>query len=719
MDTSSRRRHHLSALVLAAAASGCIGEIGGAGDTPIEPHGGLPNGSTPAKFACTDPAARGTGNDFLRRLSKDELLQSFASLVGTEVMASDAVVQAAASIPAETTGDVVHEYQNGHHVEHVRGLFYTAEAIANAVAGDAAVRDEVLGACASEADSACAEAFLAGVAPRVLKRPLDDLRRQALLGDFAGQGGLEGMKRLLMRLLQSPEVVFHLEPLRVECTTSGAAAPTSFAWNDEGVFFAPNGGAQSGPQQQLTASGWYVWQIEGDRVPSDYQRLVLALSATNAGAAPVRVDVNVDDAPVLVGVDLADGAQELTADIALAAGDSIKVGIYFSNGDDGNVLEVSSIRLEASGGAETCAAAEPDGDRVGIDDHAVAARIAYAITGTAPDALLLEAADAGELQTLEQARAHAVRLMDAPEARRQLGAVLDAWLDLHAVPDPYVFIAERAGIDGAGLGEEARQELLEYVTWQVLDRESLVPDLMTERVGFPRSERLAQLYGTEVVSGDDPVQLEQGHGGLLLRLAPLLSGQRGSSPILRGVYVRKRLLCDELPSPDFTIVQERTEELEHSDPVKMSTREIVTEITSPETCQACHVKINPIGFAMEGFGPLAEPRDEEIVVGPEGQELARHPIDTSSHDPNIEDGGPTVLDGSDDLNLALSSSGKVYACIAERLYTHGRMRPMVDADGCALSEVETALRQGLSVKEAWVRAVVNEDLFWRKAEVAK
>jgi hypothetical protein len=242
---------------------------------------------------------------------------------------------------------------------------------------------------------------------------------------------------------------------------------------------------------------------------------------------------------------------------------------------------------------------------------------------------------------------------------------------------------------------------------------------MTERVGFPRSERLAQLYGTQAVSGDDPVTLEQGHGGLLLRLAPLLSGQRGSSPILRGVYVRKRLLCDELPSPDFGIIAERTEELEHSDPVKMSTREIVTEITSPEICQACHVKINPIGFALEGFGPLGEPRQQEIVVGPEGQELARHPIDSSSHHPNIEDGGPTVLDGSDDLNLALSSSGKVYACIAERLYTHGRMRPMVEADACALSEVESALRQGLSVKEAWVRAVVNDDLFWRKAEVAK
>jgi hypothetical protein len=81
-----------------------------------------------------------------------------------------------------------------------------------------------------------------------------------------------------------------------------------------------------------------------------------------------------------------------------------------------------------------------------------------------------------------------------------------------------------------------------------------------------------------------------------LRIAPLLSGQLGSSTILRGVYVRKRVMCDELPSPDFTIVNSRVEEFEAEDRTMLSTREAVTEIASEGACPACHVQINPLGL---------------------------------------------------------------------------------------------------------------------------
>jgi hypothetical protein len=577
-QTGFSRATLVAAALISASGGACIGEIGDrpAGVGPPEV------GMSAAKFTCTDPAARGAGNGVMRRLSKDELLQSMEALVGAEVLGADAVRQAAAAIPSETTGDVVHEFQNGHAFDHVRGLFFLAEAVAEALAADDARRDDVMGACSAEADGACAEAFVDGVASRVLKRPLDAARRQSMLDAFANEGGgLPAMKRLLARLLQAPEFAFHLEPLR------------------------DDGSGQSAPA---------------------------------------------------------------------------------------------------------------DGPRVAIDPHAVAARVSYALTGAPPDEALLQAADDDELGTVEQVRPHAERLLDTPAARRQLDAILDAWLNLRAIPEPSPAVTANAGFDGTGLSAEARQELLEYVAYQVLERDVEVTTLMTERIGFPRTERVAELYGTDVLEDDGPVALERGHGGLLLRLAPLLSGKRGSSPILRGVYVRKRLLCDVLPSPDFTIVEERTEKLEHADPVLMSTREIVTEITSPETCMTCHTKINPIGFTLESFGPLGQPRTEEIVIDDSGNELARHAIDTTSEDPRIEEGGPARLTGSDDLNAALSGSAKIRACIAERLYTHARLRPAVDADGCALAVVEQALRSGGSVKEAWIGAVVNEDLFWRKAE---
>ena len=240
---------------------------------------------------------------------------------------------------------------------------------------------------------------------------------------------------------------------------------------------------------------------------------------------------------------------------------------------------------------------------------------------------------------------------------------------------------------------------------------------MSAKIGFPRSERLAKLYGSEIAPNAAPVELTRGHGGLLLRIAPLLSGQLSSSPILRGVYVRKRILCDVLPSPDFSIVNSRVQQFEAVSHEKFSTREIVTQITSAGACPTCHQQINPIGFMLERFDPLGQPRTEEIVFSPEGMELARHPIDAAVSPTNIEPGLPEKMDGAEQLNAALADSGKVRACIAERMYTQARLRPKAPADDCGLAEVEQALRSGASLSEAWIAAVVNVDLFLREKEV--
>jgi hypothetical protein len=315
-------------------------------------------------------------------------------------------------------------------------------------------------------------------------------------------------------------------------------------------------------------------------------------------------------------------------------------------------------------------------------------------------------------------RPHARRLIATPAARRQLQAVLDAWLNLEAIPTPHPALAARAGIDGAGLADEARKELLEYASYQILDQDADVASLMSAAIGFPRSERMAKLYGSEIADGDQPVALPEGHGGMLLRLAPLLSGQLSSSPILRGVYVRKRMLCDALPSPDFSIVNSRLKMFEAQDRTKLSTRQAVTQITSEGACPTCHTQINPIGFALERFDPLGQPRDEEIVFDPTGAEIARHPIDTHVTEANLEPGLPSELDGAEQLNGALAQSAKVRACIAERFYSQARLRAPSEGDHCALSEVEALLRDGGTVKEAWLQSVVNRELFVRQAEEA-
>jgi hypothetical protein len=678
--------------------------------------GGSSNPQFEARFSCTKPELRGRGQTAMRRLTRDEFLNTVEVVLGPAVLGVETVQRAAARIPLESPGDLVATFQNGHAFGHVEGYLLTAQAIAAEVARDAATRSRVFGACAEQADAACARSFLESTALVLLRRPLESSRREALLTAFSAEGaGSKGMEWLLARILQSPEMVFHVELPTQRCTAAPSPTALSFAWNDTSAFFAPNGGDRTGPQQRISAGGWYVWEIPGARISAACEKVTLDLSAFSDDGSAVEIDVNLNDTPLLADVTLEPGPHTLQADVAVPAGGNAKVGVYLANPGAGRALEFRSLSLTAAAAPGECVEEPPQQGLFKVDPWTVASRVAFALTGTGPDQQLLDAARSGKLTTEAEVRPHAERLLETPAARRQLAVLLDSWLNLDAIPQPNRAIASLAAIDGAGLSEEARQELVDYVTYLVFDRDADTRGLMSEKIGFPRSERMAKLYGTTVASGTAPVALGRGHGGMLLRIAPLLSGQLSSSPILRGVYVRKRILCDVLPSPDFTIVNSRVQQFEAMSHVEYSTREIVTKITGEGACPTCHKQINPIGFALERFDPLGQPRTEEIVYSPEGVELARHPIDATVTESNLEPGLPTELNGAEDLNMALAQSGKVRACIAERLVTQARLRPRDPADDCALAEVEQALRSGASVREGWIRAVVNAELFLRAA----
>ncbi|MEL6182476.1 MAG: DUF1592 domain-containing protein, partial [Myxococcota bacterium] len=76
-----------------------------------------------------------------------------------------------------------------------------------------------------------------------------------------------------------------------------------------------------------------------------------------------------------------------------------------------------------------------DPQRIVLDDHSMANRIAYAICETAPDAELRTAADAGELRTAAEVEAQIRRLFDQPCARVTVGRFFAQWLGLDQMPD--------------------------------------------------------------------------------------------------------------------------------------------------------------------------------------------------------------------------------------------------------------------------------------------
>jgi len=130
---------------------------------------------------------------------------------------------------------------------------------------------------------------------------------------------------------------------------------------------------------------------------------------------------------------------------------------------------------------------------------------------------------------------------------------------------------------------------------------------------------LAKHYALDV-QGDGWRRLEgiqsKGRGGILGFAATLAkqSGASRTSAILRGTWLSEVILGDKLPIPPkgVPILPEET-------PANLSERQLIERHSRDENCAGCHRRIDPFGFALEGFDAIGRARiaDTKTVL-PDG-----------------------------------------------------------------------------------------------------
>ena len=358
---------------------------------------------------------------------------------------------------------------------------------------------------------------------------------------------------------------------------------------------------------------------------------------------------------------------------------------------------------------------ELEGEMLALDGYEVANRISYMALGTMPTDALFAAAAAGELRTLAQVEEQVRALMEEPRARAHVDRFFAHWLERDERPgipdDPSML----DGLAPEGLREAMLDELDLYVSTLFWEQNADYRTLMSSPLAFPTDPRVAAIYEVPIHrEGAAPPTTDSRRGGLPLRAALLLSETIPTAPILRGVFLRRQILCDELPSPDADIVSARLQDLDGLDPVEMSSRQQIEIITAEEPCASCHTHINPLAFALEQFDRLGRFRATERVYR-DGELVAEHPID-SSVEPDIEDDGPAHVDGAAELVAAIANSDKGHACFAQRLFEHTRVRLPAEGDACQLRDVYTRLRDGGSLLDAYVATIVQDVILTRRVE---
>src|SRR4029078_1062619 len=83
------------------------------------------------------------------------------------------------------------------------------------------------------------------------------------------------------------------------------------------------------------------------------------------------------------------------------------------------------------------------------------------------------------------------------------------------------------------------------------------------------------------------------HPGLMA----LLARPGETNPISRGLFVRRTVLCQDLPPPPAGVTIPQLPGVS----TNVSTRDPLAGHTSAALCAPCHNMIDPPGFALEGF----------------------------------------------------------------------------------------------------------------------
>ena len=237
----------------------------------------------------------------------------------------------------------------------------------------------------------------------------------------------------------------------------------------------------------------------------------------------------------------------------------------------------------------------------------LATRMSFFLTGHTPTLELLDAAEAGELNTAEQVRAQAEQMVANPEARTALDGFFAEALRLRSLADAPKN-AEVFPEFSPELGEMMKDETLLLLYDVVWDRDADFREIFSARHTYV-NDALADLYGIPSPGTGDLFarvdwpedQLRAGYtsqGSFLT----WQSGPLRNSPTKRGRYIQERILCTEIPPPDPSV------DLELPEGEDLTLKELLEMHLDQPGCATCHSLTDPLGFAFERYSAIGAMR---------------------------------------------------------------------------------------------------------------
>lgn len=230
----------------------------------------------------------------------------------------------------------------------------------------------------------------------------------------------------------------------------------------------------------------------------------------------------------------------------------------------------------------------------------LATRMSFFLTGHTPSLELLDMAEGGELDSVEQIRAQAQAMVASNEARPALAAFFSEALRLRELSEAPKN-AEIFPEFSPELGDLMRDETLLLLHDIIWERDADYRELFNANYTYV-NDALADLYGMPD-PGTGPLfarmdwPADQNRAGYTSQASFLTwqSGPRRNSPTKRGKYVQEMILCIDIPPPDPGV----DPTLPESDDLTL--KELLEMHMTEPGCASCHAQTDPIGFAFESY----------------------------------------------------------------------------------------------------------------------
>ena len=345
---------------------------------------------------------------------------------------------------------------------------------------------------------------------------------------------------------------------------------------------------------------------------------------------------------------------------------------------------------------------EPDPENPGmyrLDNFAKAARLSYVLWNTAPDEVLLAAAEANELSTSTGLEQQFERMMASPRAKDGLREFFSDMLHFERFEnlekDPIIYPAF-----AMRLADDAKEQTLRTITHLLLDEAGDYRDIFTSRKTF-MSGPLGLIYQIPVSDPSAWVAYEfpedKPWAGIHTQLSfqALFSHPGKSSPTLRGKAVREQLLCQKVPDPPGDVDFSNFNDDAHA--VHKTARQRLAVHNVEPSCAGCHKIMDPIGLAMEQFDGAGQFRTMENDAV----------IDTSGE----LDGVPFTDAVS--LGQALHDNPAAPSCVTSRLYAYATGRSTESSERKWMAFLQDKFSEsGYEISDL-LRQIVISDAFYR------